>query len=629
MSFDGDAMSSLPLNINMGGRGGGNYGFLKNIAGGLNFNRQINSKLELNGSYFLAHANNIIDKNQYNQNFLPNIIYTTDQTDYQKANNLSHRLNFMLDYKIDSLNSIKLTTSGGYTDNRASVNTFVRSLLNGTILQNENKRDNKNNTQGLNYNLNLLYRHKFRKKGRTISTNLTTTANNQDQQGTLVNNNQFFNPVNILTFNQQNEQNTYAESYGLKTSYTEPLGNKRYLEFNHQYQRNVNDVTRNVFDMVNEQRIANDSLSNGYENVFQYNRVGTNFKLNRKKYNLTVGVSGQFSDLKGVFSTQSTVNRKFDNILPNASFSYAFAQSKNLTLDYNTSVREPSIQQLQPVINNTDPLNIALGNPNLRPQYTHRGSLNYVNFNIATFTNFFASANVNYTQNSIVNMQNISERLIRTTQPVNTKGTLNLSAFLNYGMRINKLNSKFNVGTNTSYNKSINLLNGQESYIHQQNIGVNARYEFNLGEIWDISLTANLTRQQTNYDFNATQNQAYLNEVYGVQTNLSFASWAWANANLNYMIYRSLTNDFYQELPMLNFSLSALVLNGGKGELKLAVVNALNQNVGVSQTATANALQQETTNSLGRYFMLSFTYSLSKISKPTTNRGGNRFMMVR
>lgn len=342
---------------------------------------------------------------------------------------------------------------------------------------------------------------------------------------------------------------------------------------------------------------------------------------------MTLGLNGQFSDLKGKMSNQSDISRKFENVLPIASIGYAFAQTKNFNFDYSTNVREPSIQQLQPVINNTDPLNISKGNPDLRPQYTHRANANYVQFNPTNFTNLFASVNVNYSTNSIVNAQTIEQNLVRTTQPVNTKGTFNIGTYTNYGMRIQKLKSRFNVGTNITYNRSINLLNNQESYIHQEIVGGNIRYEFNIEEIWDISITANLSHQKTSYDFNEAQNQRFLNETYGVSTNLNFTPRFWFSSNLNYMIYKGLTSDFYQELPMLNASLSALVLKNGKGELKLALVNALNQNTGVTQTANANSLQQETINSLGRYLMLSFTYSLNKLSNPASGKNNMRRMM--
>lgn len=628
MTFDSESLNNMPLPINGFGNGGNNFGFLRNIAGGLNFNRKFSPKFEANGSYFITNSNNTIDKTQYSENFLPNTIYTSNQTTNQRANNINHRLNLTLDYKLDSLNSLKLTTSGSYADNTANVNSFVRTLLNNNTLQNENRRDNQNIAKTLSYNTSLLFRHKFKKKGRTFSTTLGATANDQNQDGELQSLNTFFNPAFVLDLNQLSEQRNYAQTYSVRSSYTEPLGKKIYLELNHQYQRNLNESKREVFDVAGEQKTLNNLLSNAFDNTFQFNRVGTNVRVNRKKYNFTVGLSGQFSDLKGVLSNQTEVSRKFENALPNASFQYSFAQTKNLNFDYATSVREPSVQQLQPVINNTDPLNISMGNPDLRPQYTHRGSLNFMMFNPTKFTNFFVAVNGLYTANSIVNAQTISENLVRTTQPVNTRGMLNLSSFMNFGMRLQKLNSRFNTGINTSYNRSINLLNNLESYIHQQNIGGNLRYEFNIKEVWDIAFTANLTHQQTSYDFNAQQNQRFLNETYGVTTNLNFTPRAWLSSNLNYMIYRSLTNDFYQELPMLNVSFSALVLKNGKGEMKLSLVNALNQNVGATQAVNANSLQQETINSLGRYVMLSFTYSLSKIANPITNKGNNRRMIM-
>lgn len=86
------------------------------------------------------------------------------------------------------------------------------------------------------------------------------------------------------------------------------------------------------------------------------------------KTNLTalpVGIScWQNADLVGTIKTgikDSVINKSFTNLLPNARFQYNFTRYKNLRLDYRASTNPPSISQLQPVPDISNPLNIRVG----------------------------------------------------------------------------------------------------------------------------------------------------------------------------------------------------------------------------------------------------------------------------
>jgi hypothetical protein len=609
-------MGGVPLNF--GGRNMNSFGLLSNLAGGVNINQEISKNLEINGNYFLNSTNNVINKVQDRETFLPNNTFLASQTDNQQTQNYNHRLNLNIEYKIDTARSLKFTSNASYNQGNSNVTSFAQTIRDNNFLQNTNDRLNTNDNNGYNYNLNLLYRQRFRKKGRTFSTNLGASGSNQNQNGILNATNIFYNP-NLpsvtLPLNQTNNQVNYANSYSIRSSFTEPLASKMFLEINHLYQINLNEVSRNVFDVVNDQRNINQQLTNAYTNTFDFNRIGTTFRLNNKKTNFSVGVSGQFSNLNGSFSNNTPISKSFNNILPSARFRYSFKQTQNLNIDYDTEVRAPSVQQLQPVINNTDPLNISKGNPELRPEYTHRGSISYVTFDPISFSNFFLMSNINYTMNSIVNAQTITENLVRTTQPVNTRGNLNIFNNVNYGFRVKKFNSRMNISANMNYTRGLNLLNNQESFITQQTYGTNIRYDFEWGEKLDFNLRTNLSHQQTQYDFNANQNQTFFNEVHTGQVNIGVTPSILLSTEMNYMVYRSLTNNFYQELPMWNASISSYILKDNKGEIKFSVVNILDRNLGITQSAGVNYLQQERIVSLGRYMMVSFTYSLSKVSR--------------
>jgi outer membrane receptor protein involved in Fe transport len=382
-------------------------------------------------------------------------------------------------------------------------------------------------------------------------------------------------------------------------------------------------VDRKVFDENGSVSNLNTLLTNNYNSNYIYSRPSLNFRMNRQKYNFALGFSYQSTQLKGNLVTQNTkIDRTFENFLPVARFNYDFSNFKHLRFDYETSMQEPSIQQLQPVIDNADPLNLAVGNPDLRPGYSHNFSLNFTTFNPSKFINFFAFVTTAYTANTIATSQTVNPiDFVRTSKPVNVRDNLQLSGNFNFGLPIKKLNSRFNIGPTVSYSNGINLLNEQENRTRQQTLGGTIRYNYTFKEILIVDLSANLSRQQTEYDFNQQQNQVYFNKTYTSEVNVTFLKNYQFNTSFSYYSYNSETTNFNQTIPILNIGLSRFLLKNNVGELKVGVSNLLDQSLSVNQTASANYLQQTTYNNLGRYFMVSFTYSLNKQLNPM---GGGR-----
>jgi hypothetical protein len=619
LQIDGNSNSGIPLNF-----GGRNYGIMRTWAGGLNFNHQFNKKTELNGSYFYNSLQHQINRDVLRQNFLPTGDFTALQNSRQNNRNENHRLNWTLEHKIDSMNSIRWNTNVSYNDNTTRNESDNRTLNSEQVAENEGFRNTLSEGSGLNLNSNLLYRHRFAKKGRTMSANFNLGFNNTTGDGTLQAQNRFFgnNPF-TQNLNQTNNQDNDLWNYGVNVSYTEPIAKRKYLEFNYNFQKNINQVNREVFDLVNENAIFNPTLSNQFNSNYTYHRFGSNFRVNKKKYNFATGLSFQNTNLTGdLILLNAKIDRTFTNILPNFRFNYDFSNSKRLDFNYETSVQVPTIQQLQPVIDNSDPLNIYVGNPNLRPEYVHRANFNFSTFDAISFTSFFASVNTVYSTNRITLAQNINQQFVRTTTPVNVRDNLFITSNLSFGFPIKKLSSRINLSNNNTFSEGINLLNEVENKFSQSNIGGGVRYEYNYKEAFSIALSADLSTQNTTYQGNNAQNQQFLNQTYTAETNLTLPWNLQINGAFDYLIYRSQTTGFAQEIPFLNLSISKFMLKAKAGELKFSVVNLLDRNIGVNQNAQINYLEQETITSLNRYFMVSFTYALNRALNPTGGRGG-------
>ncbi|HPH46447.1 MAG TPA: outer membrane beta-barrel protein, partial [Chryseolinea sp.] len=630
-----------------GGNGDGNQGgaqvnfgnritgIMSSYSGGINFNKEISKKASLTSSYFYNYLDHAIDKNLDRENFLQSGNTFFNQQSRQRNSNSNHRANLILDHKIDSANSVKLTTTLVATESESDVNSKSDTKTSEVTALNESDRTTLSNQNSVNFNTNALLRHRFEKKGRTISANLSFGYTDTEAQGKLDAINEYYTENRTETIDQRNSQATKNTSYGLNLSYTEPLGNRKYLELYYNFRGNLNDANREVYDINDIGEDLNSDLSNKYSSNYQYNRPGFNFKINRENYSVTVGTGLQVTQLTGKFISESiprdtSISRAYQNIVPALHFNYDFANTKHLNFDYETSVQEPSITQLQPVVNNTDPLNLTAGNPALRPAYQHSWRLRFIAFDPAKFINFFAFANATYSQNAITNSQTIDSSGVRLTIPVNVDHNTSLNGNVAFGFPITKLSSRFNLSVNVSQQFGLNLVNLEETSISVNAISSTLRYDYHYKEIFDLNLSGTISRNSTQYEFNPQSDQLYFNNDFKAEANYSFLKNYQLSASYEFLRYKSQTANYDQNVELLNISVSRFLLKNKSGEFKLSVNNLLDNNFGISQTANVNYVERQTTNSLGRYYMVTFIYALNKHMNPMgagRSRGGMRMMI--
>ncbi len=624
LQIDGGGSNSVPLNF-----GGRQNGILTNYAAGLNFNNVLSKKTEINGSYFYNHLDQNIDQTVERINYVPAGSYNYNSFSRQRNNNENHRVNFTIDHKIDSSNSLRLTT------NASRSNTHLSTLSESQTMTTENEPQNKSVTNnlvdgvGFNLNSNLLYRHRFNKKGRSFSTNVNLVLSQNESNGELTAENDFYDTGEKKNVSQENNQQTDNQTLATTLSYIEPLGGRKYLEATYNFRTNRNQVDRNVYDVNNGDRTFNESLSNIYNSNYLYNRPALNLRINRTKYNVSFGVGWQNTTINGKLVLKDlTIDKSFRNFLPNARLNYDFSNLKHLRLEYETSMQEPTIQQLQPVIDNTtNQINQSVGNPELQPGYNHRMNANFNIFDPAKGMSVFALVSGTYTTNAISYSQTINTNLSTLTKPVNVKNASNMNVNLQFGFPWRKIFSRFNVGPTASQRNSRVLLNEVEVTSQSNTLGGRANYNFSYKDFFTLDLSANLSSQSTEYGAGASssmQDQKYLNKTYSAETNITFLKNFQLNSSFDYYIYDSKTTGFNQSIPLLNVSVSRFFFKAQSGELKLGVVNALDKSLSVSQNSSVNYLEQTTYNNLGRYYMLSFTYSLNKQLNPMQNgpRGG-------
>src|SRR6187401_937303 len=361
-----------------GGFGGGDRGFLvgqqsgisKTNAIGLNYNDKWGKNLDVSGSYFYNNRKTENSEKIAREYFpVGDTTQFYDQDAASQSNNYNHRANFRFDWKLDSFNSILITPSINIQD--YNTNSLTKGLMftneDDTLSQTLNA--NRAERLGVNFNNNILYRHSFSKKGRTFSANFNMGINNQDGESYTDAYSLYYKGPFIVkdTTRQFNDQIVKGYQYSGSLNYTEPVGKKgAIVEFHYNPSYSSNDSKKKAYSFENATEKYSEldtSLSNVFENTYVTQRAGVSYRKGDRTKQISFGFDIQSATLESdqVYPYATHVNRTFTNFLPNLQFNLPLSKKESIRLFYRASTNPPSVNQLQDVINNTNPLLITTG----------------------------------------------------------------------------------------------------------------------------------------------------------------------------------------------------------------------------------------------------------------------------
>lgn len=601
------------------GLGQNQQGVATTVAGGVNYNNTWNKKTDLNSSYTGNDMHLVTNKHTETQNLLPNNTFTRIEDAAGTRDYTQHRINAAWDQKIDSSFSFKMTPSLTFQNSQSDQRSVYQSVTPAGVKINEGTSANYTNNEAVNFVNNILLRKRFAKKGRTISANISMAYNHSQSKGTMYSKNTYYTgtvtPKDSI-IDQRNSRDAVTKNGGVNVVYTEPAGKRSLVELSGYINTNIGESVKQTYDLngsTQKYDALNTRLSNDFNSRYTYTGGGLNYRTNQEHFNLTAGASFQAATLDGTNNTHNQkINQSFKDVLPNLTFQYMFSRMKNLRFTYLTSTTQPSLAQLQPVADISDPLNITTGNPDLKRQYNHTATLNFMSADLTSGTSFFAYLNGTKNVTAIVNEDSIKTDGTRISRPVNADGVYNLVGSANFAFRVKPLKARIEIGVTTFYSHNISFINGDKNIIENTSIGPNFAYNFSKDNVVDLRLTARLAISKAAYSLQSQLNSNYLAQTYGGETTNYLPFGFILNNQFTYTINSGRADGFNKNIPLWTASLAKGFLKNKRAELKLSVYDILNQNVGITRSANQNYITDQRYNVLTRYALLSFTYSLNK-----------------
>jgi hypothetical protein len=428
----------------------------------------------------------------------------------------------------------------------------------------------------------------------------------------------------VLNTDQRKANENQALSLSSKLTYTEPLSKVAFLDANYTFKVDNNSAVKETYNKQTPTDDSYNSLDSFFSNNYRYNvqthTGGASARFMFKKLNFSVGGSvanATFLQEDLMRDTSRTYN--ITNFFPKANFKYSFNKQRRLSLDYNGYTRQPTIDQIQPLRNNLDPLNIPVGNAALKQEFTQNMSLGFNDYKMLSNRYIWMNVNFNFTDDAISRSETIDAVGRRTYQYINVDGNYGGWGYLGYGRKFAKIN--FDAGLYTSVNMRHinNVINNtiNKSDNNTYSVGLRLDYETE-DEKFEVSYNPEVSYNDNKSTIN-TQTTSFWTTEHEFEVSYKLPLKFEVGTDINWYI-RQQTSTFDQNNNVFRWNayVAKKFLKNDQLELRFSAFDILNQNLGFSRYAQNNMITQDSYNTIRRYGLLSLTWNFTKSAAGVT-----------
>lgn len=623
-------------------RFGGMNGITNSQAFGVNFNVGKEDIFRVGGNVMYSHTDRNTVTSSETQYFIGDS--TSYNSSRKKAVDKGHnfRADFRIQWKPDSFNTLDIrpNISLNYNDSWSndSSSTFAGDRARTLVTRSINDATSKGNA--FSAGVSLIYNHSFKgHKGRSFSIFTRFNTSNQREKSDTYSWNRFFMlNDSIDLYDQYTDNHTWNNNFSTRLSWTEPLGNVKngnFLTLAYNFSYRWNNADKMVYDhpvtfpdgwdglpVIDPSLEFNTDLSNRFRNTYMSQDIRLGFRHVDSKTNLNVGLSlvPQTSQSTNLINSDKNIPRRnVLNVAPFLRYRYRASKTRSIIMDYNGRTQQPSMTQLQPVADMSNPLRIVIGNPELAPTFTHNLNVRFQDFNPDAQRSIMAMVMANFQQNSIVSKTTYNDQTGgQITTYDNVNGVWSVRGMNMVSLPFKNRAFTFNNHLFVNYNSSVGFIDGQRnrsgSFMLGESFGIAYRpenFEFELRPNYNLQTISNTVQQSRGANNNRTTH-SYGGSFYATYTTPIDII---LNTDLNFSATTGYSDGYDTRTWMWNASISYQFLRGKSATLTLRAYDLLGQRSNVRRSSTAMMIQDSRYNSLTRYFMLSFSYKFNTFSK--------------
>ena len=568
-----------------------------------------NTKFKFNYGYLESSRNS--NTKSHSQYFLTDTTYFLDDTSHVSELKKSNNLGFSFETKIDSLTSITISPKITYnttSEENLDVSTF---LAQNETISRKNSVLKTNDSKGISIENRIFLTRNFKKPKREFTANYFFSGKKSENKGKFLSQNNYYDNSNNSDTTDQAKVNTLnSQDQNVTLKYIEPLNKKVNLELEYLLEYNLSDQNKKTLNRVDGLYDQLNALySNNFTNQRTQNRMGASLAYRIKKYTIIGGTKIRNIDiLNHNLISGSVIHQNVNSILPNATFVFNPSNNKRISLRYSTKTDQPNISFLQPVNDNTNPNNIRIGNPSLKPSYTHTINL-YSNVWQALSNRYlYTQFTGNLTNNAFVNTTIYDPLIIgrMVSQTINSNGNLSANFYIGGGMPIYKKILSLNSNINGSYSSFKSYINTQLNTTMNKSIGGSLSLDFNKDSL-KFSVGTELTYTSPFSTISSVSNTPYTTSNYTLSFTWTLPGKMKVLSDANYTMNGKRANGYNINYLIWNAEINRSFLKTENLILSIIGNDILNQNISASRYVSSNVITDNKTKIIARYFLVKLT----------------------
>ena len=596
-------------------------GITQTSSAGIHYANEWNKKIDLGTDYIFNQSDTETGVNSRVETFLPdNSSYTTVSSSNSDRLSKGHNFNLEIEVKPDTLTRISIKPSFSkrngdlYSNNSSKRSNLIDGLISNSSTNTISKFDN------YNANLNASISRKFKVPGESVRLWLNSGFNN-NTSGDVFKSSVNYTDTALVdeSVDQLKNQEQKGNFLNAGLHYTRVLKGNWFYNLGLRSDINNSDLNRNTLDFDNftqEYSNANSDLTNKIKTNTTILAPSAGIKYKKDKLNIRLNLGYNFTTLKNEDELANTlISNKFNSLNFRVNLWKQMGQGKSIWASISNRAETPQISQLQPISDNSNPLNTVIGNPNLKASNVTRLSFSHRNFNMKTKSGYNVYATTSFTENAAISKtltDPVTYKRITTYENVNGTYWVYLSGGYNKKYKLDKHNFSYDLGMDISANGNKSFSNELEMTTKSTSFSPNVSFTYNYNDLIEVSPRYNYNYNNSDYSIDLGQETDYSNSTLGVNLEtfwpkkIEFENDFTMNHNPN------VAPGFSKTTYMWNASLGMKMMKD-KGILKLKVFDLLNQNTSVRRSAYQDYISDTESLVLKRYFMLSFTYKVNKI----------------
>ena len=613
---------------------GGGEGITRSNNAGVNYADVLRKGLDISADYFYSGSHSDNATATQRENILPDSRYFTDSNSDSNNDTDSHTVNMGFDIKIDSTFLININPTFRYSKATTRFNRQEVSRDDQNIQTNQSTTSSFVENIGKSFYNELEMTKRFGDKGAFVRFGLRNDINSNESDDFLNSETNIYGDTpNDIIRNQFADAERKNMNLTTDITYRLPLiAKKLFLDFKYEYETEKRENVESNFDYDDASQtysLFNFDLSTDFVNKNRRSTPSAKLAYNSEKMNFSFGSGYGFRTIENndKLRPELSLKRSFEFLQFDANFNYRFSPKTSVYFDYDYDNSAPSISQLQPFQNISDPLNTVTGNPNLRPTKEHSMYLGFNSYDFQKGTGFYIYANGSLRNDQVVSKTIVDENFVRNTTYTNVNGGYwsYVGGSFNKDFKLDSLQTiKVRLGMNTSFNKSINFNNGVEYASNTNSITPSLNLTYTWKKLFEIRPSYRLSFTKTRYNLDNFDNQNFLRHNIGIRT-ATFVpkKFEWRN-DINYSYNPNVADGFQKSAWFWNSTLAYSILKD-QGSVTLKVYDLLNQNTNAQRTATQNYIQDSQSTVLQQYFMLSFSWKFNSLGKKGESGDGGMY----